>query len=434
MDQKLEPSPASTQNANHQLIYRDQHLAVVHGRGAATKGLFFVFGPVGSHDPENPWGAIAFTKQDIEAYFFVPLAPNWYPQDSVEKAWLVIQKDIKRGRPRIAYGVSGGGYAVLRYGKLLGAHYIAAFSPQVSIAPNDVSAFDTRYEKYYVESLHASMRIRKTHLTGLKGAIFFDPYHGQDRIHANQICVFNPKLQAVRCNGSNHRTIRVFTESGNSAELIRTFLSAASGAIVSYQSLYRASRRRSASYLLGMSAIIRKKSKHKRASWVIQYDLLACSYVDDVAAQIRITSHYLALQDHNQADSWIAKVEQNKRKKQHLPTIARLYEKRGDLEKALITYSEHCTLHRTDVDSWCRLSALLLKAGRVKAAVETLSKINLGAAQLDVGILTRYAKLKARLEMPTEALSVLKAYEQRFGQDAEYRKLLSTMQAQTLRG
>jgi len=271
------------------------------------------------------------------------------------------------------------------------------------------------------------MQLDKRHLTGLRGAVFYDPWHKHDRRHAEWILAKAPGLQRVSCPASNHRTIKVFTESGRSSVLLHSIQVAATGAdqLVVYKSIYRESRRTSATYLLGMSSILRRKSKHSRAHWSIRYDLEACRTANDLAAQLRIASHFVAAGDTLQADEWIGKAEQHPKKQSSLAPLARLHEKRGRIDEAIAHYHIHCGRYLGDIDSVCRLATLLANGDHVQQAIAVLSKANVRLSPtLTSATLVRYARLKSRLQGAVEALAVLQQHEERFGEAPEFQREL----------
>ena len=69
---------------------------------------------------------------------FVATKPNWYPEADMKKALKAIQPILRKFPEKICLGHSMGGFAALRYAKLLKSDVTIAISPQYSVHIKDV--------------------------------------------------------------------------------------------------------------------------------------------------------------------------------------------------------------------------------------------------------------------------------------------------------
>ncbi len=138
------------------IIFENDEIRVVHRPGSSDFTLV-TFAALG-HRPKGEWiwAAPPVNKLGIEAVGIVAKRENWYPAADMQAAAPAIRALL---RPRtIGYGFSMGGYAVLKYGRLLGLTHGLAVSPQVSIDPAEVPA-DPRFHRHHDPRLHAGMAV-----------------------------------------------------------------------------------------------------------------------------------------------------------------------------------------------------------------------------------------------------------------------------------
>lgn len=154
------------------------------------------------------WGQRFCEKADITALGFISRRPNWFPAASMAKASVAVAPILRRASERILYGHSQGGYAALRYRRLLDADVAIAFCPQISIDPRTVP-FDGRFARHFAPSLHEEMEIAPEHAAG-RAYLFYDPFHAVDRQHAERIAVLQQRTRLVPVHMTGHGTVRAF--------------------------------------------------------------------------------------------------------------------------------------------------------------------------------------------------------------------------------
>ncbi|MEO3473177.1 hypothetical protein AAFN86_15010 [Roseomonas sp. CAU 1739] len=161
------------------VVFEDDEIQLVHRPGGSDFTLV-TFAAL-THRPDGTWiwAQEPIAKLDLEAIGFVAKRENWYPAASMQAAAETMRRLLK---PRaIGYGFSMGGYAVLKYGRILGLTHGLAVSPQVSIDPAEVPQ-DRRFHKFHDATLHAGMRIAP----GDSPPVSFvaaDPYWMPDAAH-----------------------------------------------------------------------------------------------------------------------------------------------------------------------------------------------------------------------------------------------------------
>ncbi len=138
------------------VIFEDDEVRVVH-RPGATDYTLLTFAAL-AHRPKGTWiwADRPVEKLDIEAIGVVGKRENWYPAASMLAAAPTIRALL---RPvAIGYGYSMGGYAVLKYGRLLGLTHGIAVSPQTTIDPVQVPS-DRRFHRFHNPLLHGGMAV-----------------------------------------------------------------------------------------------------------------------------------------------------------------------------------------------------------------------------------------------------------------------------------
>lgn len=123
-------------------------------------------------------------KLNLSAIGFMAKTRNWYPQESVRKAIVKIADILAQSDFRVVYGGSMGGYAALKFSRLLGADRVYSLVPQFSIAPNEIC--DHRYNSYFNENSNIDNAITYQDLAG-DIYITHDPVFHLDHQHVDKI-------------------------------------------------------------------------------------------------------------------------------------------------------------------------------------------------------------------------------------------------------
>lgn len=136
------------------IIFEDEEIRVVH-RPGATPYTLLTFAAV-AHRPKDAWiwAEPPIEKLDIEAIGVIGKRENWYPAASMRAAAPAIRPLLRACA--VGYGYSMGGYAVLKYGRLLGLTHGLAVSPQTTIDPAEVPQ-DRRFHRFHDAALHGGM-------------------------------------------------------------------------------------------------------------------------------------------------------------------------------------------------------------------------------------------------------------------------------------
>jgi hypothetical protein len=164
------------------------------------------------------WGQRFCEKADITALGFISRRPNWFPAASMAKASVAAAPMLRQASERILYGHSQGGYAALRYRRLLDADVAIAFCPQISIDPGAVP-FDGRFTSHFAPSLHEDMEIAPVHAAG-RAYVFHDPFHAVDREHAQRIAALQERTRLIPVHMTGHGTVRAFAGTARGLALV----------------------------------------------------------------------------------------------------------------------------------------------------------------------------------------------------------------------
>ncbi|MGK9286919.1 alpha/beta hydrolase [Sinorhizobium meliloti] len=157
------------------------------------------------------WGASFFQKNGISVLGLTDYKKAWYPKAHMHRLLPVIAPIVARYRRVITYGHSMGGYAAMRYGRVLGADVGIVFSPQHSIDPLDVRHFDKgRADLHFRPALHMGMKIAEEDLPR-QTLVFVDWRFRIDRRHAARLPQVD-SLKFVLCPFSRHETIVMLTQ------------------------------------------------------------------------------------------------------------------------------------------------------------------------------------------------------------------------------
>lgn len=184
------------------------------------------------------WGQRLAEKLGLSAIGVVSKGRDWFPEHDMTAVLPAIRAAAKSAPIRIAYGASMGGYGALKYAGALDAQATIAISPQVSIDPRDVEAFDRRYAGYFNPDIHTDMRI------GLGDAagdlyVIFDPRHPADRRHIEMIEQATA-IHRLAATNTDHATIRCMA---SSETMGRLFEAAAAGDIAAMRGVVSQRRR-----------------------------------------------------------------------------------------------------------------------------------------------------------------------------------------------
>lgn len=112
------------------IIFQDEFLKVDFHRGNSDF-LLITFSPVNVFPKNNDdfYAKNIIINNNINAISFTALKNHWYPYKIMEDVVNNIQYIISEFDKIIMYGVSMGGYAAVKYSKILRASHIITMSP-----------------------------------------------------------------------------------------------------------------------------------------------------------------------------------------------------------------------------------------------------------------------------------------------------------------
>ncbi|MDB5369547.1 MAG: Tetratricopeptide repeat protein [Roseomonas sp.] len=174
------------------ILYEDDEIVVIHRPapdqpaepGSEAPFTLVTFADLTFRpDGDTIWGQEPAEKLGFSAIGFVAKHENWFPAASVRRAAPAVRAAIQ-GRA-MCYGYSMGGYAALKYARLLGVGRALGLSPQASIDPADVPE-DQRFHQYFQPRLHQGQRVTRADAPEF-GVMMADPYMPEDNINARML-------------------------------------------------------------------------------------------------------------------------------------------------------------------------------------------------------------------------------------------------------
>lgn len=236
-------------------MYEDSHIQVIHSPGAG-KNLVITFGDMFYlANGLSFFAEIPAKKLNLSAIGFMAKTRNWYPQDSVRKAISEIADILSLSEFRVIYGGSMGGYAALKFSRLLGANRVYSLVPQFSINPQEI--IDHRYNSYFDEDLNTNNAITYHDLAG-EVYITHDPVFQRDHQHVSLITRLGYPITFIPLRFSIHGATTVLASTS-------FFEAITCKNDLVKQKLYRIfkeRRRNSRSYVEGLAEYLIQKRPH----------------------------------------------------------------------------------------------------------------------------------------------------------------------------
>lgn len=184
------------------IIFEDDAIRVVHHHGDSAV-LIVTFGDrINLADGNRFYAEKPVSKFHFSCIGFMAKQANWFPQDSMQRAYAAISQLLNSYSRIVIYGGSMGGYAAIKYSKLLHATHVISFIPQWSIAPADCEKNDMRYAPYFTENL-SDMSIKREDIQG-EIYVFYDPYFPADTFHVKKIEAIYPALHPILVRFCKH--------------------------------------------------------------------------------------------------------------------------------------------------------------------------------------------------------------------------------------
>ena len=234
------------------ISYEDEHVRVIYHPGEdenliITFGDMFMLAKGDSFFAENP-----ISKRNLNAIGFMAKDRNWYPLESVRKAAECIHGILDKAKFVTLYGGSMGGYAALKFSKLLNANRVISLAPQYSINPSAIK--DHRYNFYFNPQTNADNDI---HLENLSGEIFIthDPFFEGDDQHVKNIRSLGYPITYLPLRFSMHGATTILA----SSSFIDEIISAKEIKPAILLGIYRERRRAAPSYIESLAEYLLRR-------------------------------------------------------------------------------------------------------------------------------------------------------------------------------
>lgn len=200
-------------------IYEDDEIKVFFHRGN-SEYLLVTFGDlVTLVDGERFSADVPVKKLGITCIGFMAKKGNWYPAPSMEMAYIRLEGIIKDYKKVIGYGGSMGGYASIKFSKLLGLTHSIAFCPQWTIDRKECGGTNPGYQSYFKESM-SGMAIKPGDVSG-DIIVVYDPDHERDAFHARKIKDTYPATILQKSRSSDHHVTLILAGSKNLEKMLR---------------------------------------------------------------------------------------------------------------------------------------------------------------------------------------------------------------------
>lgn len=220
------------------IIYDDDEIRVIW----APRGSEFVlitFGDLIALASDHRFFAdTPLDKLNISAIGIMAKRGNWYPPENFHKALPCILDRIGGYETRITYGGSMGGYAAIKFSRLLGATHVIALCPQWSIDPAECQGTDPGWGGYLLPTM-SGMGIREQDVAG-RVFILSDAFFPLDRFHCRMIAENHPTAHFINVPIVEHHVTTVVAGTANLQELLAACLA---GDLVALHRISRHARR-----------------------------------------------------------------------------------------------------------------------------------------------------------------------------------------------
>lgn len=199
-----------------ELYYNDEHV-VLSSSYHSKKILVISFSPLIDENrnmgKDDGFGVKFFESNEISAIFVIPKWNHWYQYEYIESALKILKSYISRFDKVVLYGVSMGGYGVLKYANYLEASSVISISPQ-AVLSGSKSKFDNRFSQFWEKIEHTSDDWLYEKAFPLNTAILYDKYHELDNTHAQIILNHVKHAKSIHLPFSGHEVFAVLNESG----------------------------------------------------------------------------------------------------------------------------------------------------------------------------------------------------------------------------
>ena len=203
-------------------LYEDKYIKVLSQAGDSDF-LVVTFGDLVTLANGDRYSAdVPIKKLRINCLGFMAKQGNWYPFESMIRARDAIAETTSKYRNIVTYGGSMGGYAAIKYSRILGSTVSIAFCPQWSIDKNECNGTNPGYQRYYAPHMQG-MGITKDDIGGTI-IVAYDPDHHRDAFHAKRIEALSSSVVPVRARSTDHHVTLVLAGTQHLGQMIRLAL------------------------------------------------------------------------------------------------------------------------------------------------------------------------------------------------------------------
>jgi acetyltransferase-like isoleucine patch superfamily enzyme len=188
-----------------EILFRSDDAFIHYERGDSDT-LLIAFGHLGAVDTGELWAADLARGLGWSFMGIIPLTGTWYPASSFAGLPDSVVALCTSYRRRIAYGGSMGGFGAVKWAHLFGATMTISGSPQFSINPADVSAFDKRWATHFNPRLHADAAIKAEDITA-DNFVLADPYLHADWEQARAIAALSDRVYLLPVPNTAHGSL-----------------------------------------------------------------------------------------------------------------------------------------------------------------------------------------------------------------------------------
>ena len=203
-----------------QIIFEDDHIRVIFLKGSSSE-LVISFGDLITRAKGLSINAEkSLVKYDYNVLGIMPKLKSWFPEASMLTMMEQIAPILAGFSTVVGYGGSMGGYAAIKYSRLLKMNRVIAFVPQYTIDPQEVE--DRRYAEFFDVNIHRDMQIRTQDVSEqAEYIIVYDPYYREDREHYLKIKKILPHLMTLHLPFTGHEALSVLASSSLLNDFIR---------------------------------------------------------------------------------------------------------------------------------------------------------------------------------------------------------------------
>ncbi len=207
----MEAAPAS-------IVYEDDEIRLVWQPGRTGYVLITFSDLVTPADGDRFYADTPVRKAGITALGVVAKRGNWFPAVNMQAARPVFERLLGPYASRVTYGGSMGGYAAIKFSRLLGATEAIALCPQWTLDAAEFEGGAPGWENYFTPTMRG-MGIRAGDVSG-QVFVFVDLFDPRDALHCRMIQQNCPGLQVINVPMVGHHITAALAGTQNLRDLI----------------------------------------------------------------------------------------------------------------------------------------------------------------------------------------------------------------------